>query len=91
MAEILKKFKNIILSYHEHDSLLENIIDEELTEEERKQAWEEYEEDKKPKPVYPPFRYGMNIGFHFSFIELLRPKNLFWNMYIETIESNLIQ
>lgn len=55
MAEILKKFKSIILSYHEHDSLLENIVDEELTEEERKQAWEEYENDKKPKPIYPSF------------------------------------
>lgn len=61
MAEMLKKFKNIIISYHEHDSLLENIVDEELTEEERLQAWEEYENDKKPKPpppVYQQFRSG---------------------------------
>lgn len=51
MAELLKAYKKYITSYHEHDSLLENIVDEELTEEERKQAWEEYELDKKPKPL----------------------------------------
>ena len=30
------------MGYHEHDSLLEHIFDEELSEEERKQAWENY-------------------------------------------------
>ncbi len=54
MAEMLKQYKNIILSYHEHDSLLENIVDEELTEEERRMAWDEYENDKKPKPFLRP-------------------------------------
>ena len=31
-----------IVGYHEHDSLLQHIFDEELTEEDRKQAWEQY-------------------------------------------------
>ena len=35
------------MSYHEHDSLLENKIDEGLTEEERKAAWEEYNMEKQ--------------------------------------------
>lgn len=47
MAEILKEHKNVIVGYHEHDSLLENQKEEELTEEERKQAWEDYENEKK--------------------------------------------
>lgn len=46
-AEILKQFSDWIEKYHEHDSLLENVVEEELNEEERKLAWEDYENDKK--------------------------------------------
>lgn len=31
-----------IINYHEHDSLLEHVFSEELSEEDRKAAWEEY-------------------------------------------------
>ncbi|KAK6172939.1 hypothetical protein SNE40_016493 [Patella caerulea] len=51
LAELLKNQKEWIVSYHEHDSLLENKVDETLTEEERKSAWEEYEVDKDRQPV----------------------------------------
>lgn len=50
MAELLKQYRDIIISYHEHDSLLENIEEEELTEEERKAAWKDYE-DEKNRPL----------------------------------------
>ena len=33
-----------IVDYHEHDSLLEHVFDEELSEEERKAAWENYKQ-----------------------------------------------
>lgn len=46
-AEILKKHAELIVKYHEHDSLLENKEEEELNEEERKEAWEDYENEKK--------------------------------------------
>ena len=36
-----------IVGYHTHDSLLEHIFDEELTEEEQKQAWESYNAQKE--------------------------------------------
>lgn len=47
LAELLVKFKDWIVQYHEHDSLLENKLGEELTEDERKAAWDEYEKEKK--------------------------------------------
>ena len=36
-----------VVNYHKHDSLLEHIFDEELSEEERKLAWENYNASKK--------------------------------------------
>ncbi|XP_015180488.1 PREDICTED: transcriptional regulator ATRX-like isoform X2 [Polistes dominula] len=47
LAEIFSNYKELVENYHEHDSLLENKADEELDEEERKQAWLEYEEEKR--------------------------------------------
>nr|CAB3224710.1 transcriptional regulator ATRX [Phallusia mammillata] len=49
LAEVLvgEGTKHLIASYHQHDSLLDHQETEELTEEERRAAWEEYENEKK--------------------------------------------
>ena len=47
LAELLEKHKTVIWSVSNHDSLLENQVDQNLTEEERKSAWEEYDQEKK--------------------------------------------
>ena len=47
LAELIKKHEKLIWKFHDHDSLLENQVDENLTEEERKAAWEEFENEKK--------------------------------------------
>lgn len=47
LAELLQICKEKIVTYHEHDSLLDHKEEEELTEEERKAAWDEYEAEKK--------------------------------------------
>ncbi|XP_064481537.1 transcriptional regulator ATRX homolog isoform X2 [Ornithodoros turicata] len=47
LAELLIRGKEWIVSYHEHDSLLQNITEEDLTEEERKTAWEEYNAERE--------------------------------------------
>lgn len=47
LAELLIKYKHLIVTYHEHDSLLENRPEEDLTEEERQSAWQEYEMEKE--------------------------------------------
>ena len=45
LCSILDKLEpQYISGYHEHDSLLEHIYDEELSEEEKKAAWEEYKQ-----------------------------------------------
>lgn len=46
-AELLQICKEQIVTYHEHDSLLDHKEEEALTEEERKAAWDEYEAEKK--------------------------------------------
>ncbi len=48
LCRILEKIQpSWVTSYHEHDSLLEHIDDEELSEEERKQAWTNYNQQMK--------------------------------------------
>ena len=47
LAELMTNHKEWIVTFHEHDSLLENIVEQELSEEEKKAAWEDYEEEKK--------------------------------------------
>ena len=43
LCRILSKLQPTwVTSYHEHDSLLEHVDEEELSEEERKVAWDRY-------------------------------------------------
>ncbi|XP_015111784.1 transcriptional regulator ATRX [Diachasma alloeum] len=63
LAEIFSKHRDIVVNFHEHDSLLENKADEGLDEEERKQAWLEYEQEKAGRPPVNPM---MNMGFNYQ-------------------------
>uniref|UniRef100_A0A182VUM9 Transcriptional regulator ATRX n=1 Tax=Anopheles minimus TaxID=112268 RepID=A0A182VUM9_9DIPT len=45
LASLLRTFANKILKYHEHDSLLENKPEQDLSEEEKKEAWAAYERE----------------------------------------------
>lgn len=47
LENIIKKHGKWIVSYHEQDSLLENRPEEDLSEEERKAAWAEFNWLKK--------------------------------------------
>jgi transcriptional regulator ATRX len=47
LADLLKSCDKWISKYHQHDSLLENRLDEGLNEEERRNAWHEYEQEKQ--------------------------------------------
>jgi hypothetical protein len=47
LAELMIQRKEWIVTFHEHDSLLENKEDEELNEDERKAAWDDFENEKR--------------------------------------------
>ncbi|KAJ3587469.1 hypothetical protein NHX12_011066 [Muraenolepis orangiensis] len=64
LAELLHSYKDHLVCYHEHDSLLDHKEEEALSEEDRKAAWTEYEAEKKGlsmKTNYPP-GYQMDMG-----------------------------
>ncbi|KAL5280982.1 ATRX.2 family protein [Megaselia abdita] len=46
LKELLSANPKKIFKYHEHDSLLENKVEEELTEEERLEAWAEFRREQ---------------------------------------------
>ncbi|CAL8355496.1 unnamed protein product [Merluccius merluccius] len=67
LAELLHSFKDHLVCYHEHDSLLDHKEEEALSEEDRKAAWAEYEAEKKGLSMrtnYPP-GYQMDMGANY--------------------------
>ena len=75
LKEIVLSCDRWLFKFHEHDSLLENIVSENLTDEERKAAWAEYEAEKNGRTQ---FMTGFNpedisnvIFVNFSSKELL--------------------
>ncbi|XP_016143811.1 ATRX chromatin remodeler, like [Sinocyclocheilus grahami] len=46
LAQLLQSCGQLIVSYHEHNSLLDHREEEELSEEERRAAWDEYRAEK---------------------------------------------
>lgn len=47
LAQLLQTCKDQIVSFHEHESLLDHKQEEELSEAERKDAWDEYKAEVK--------------------------------------------
>lgn len=57
LKAMLLDLKQWIVSYHEHDSLLENKVSEGLSKEEREAAWAEYQQEKE-RANQPVRRYA---------------------------------
>lgn len=45
LASLLHNFSDLVYKYHEHDSLLEKNSEQDLSEEEKADAWAAYEND----------------------------------------------
>lgn len=76
LKSLLVDCKKWIYKYHEHDSLLENKVNESLSEAERKAAWEEYELERTRGPNWMAsqrYNESFNVRFYsvsisFSFL-----------------------
>ena len=70
LKAMLLDLKRWIFSYHEHDSLLENIVSEGLSEEERKMAWAEYQAEKErvnqPQRTYASYEEYLQMNPHLN-------------------------
>lgn len=59
LAVLLQTCKDQIVSYHEHQSLLDHKQEEELSAAEREAAWAEYQaEVRRSSPVISTFLFG---------------------------------
>ena len=65
LAQLLQICKDQIVSFHEHESLLDHKQEEELSEAERKDAWAEYEAEVKSCTV-------QNTNYH-------EQGSIYWN------------
>jgi hypothetical protein len=61
LKSLLTECKKWIVRYHEHDSLLENLLNEGLSDEELKAAWAEYEAEKAPQRPIPNVAVNTNV------------------------------
>ncbi|XP_065088172.1 transcriptional regulator ATRX-like [Ochlerotatus camptorhynchus] len=55
LASLLRNHPDCAFKYHEHDSLLENKPEQDLSEEDKREAWAAYEREiqNNEKPTYP--------------------------------------
>ncbi|KAL5279658.1 ATRX.2 family protein [Megaselia abdita] len=47
LAYLIRNQSNLVYKYHEHDSLLENKVEQELSEQDKEDAWAAYEHDMR--------------------------------------------
>ncbi|XP_053957323.1 transcriptional regulator ATRX-like isoform X1 [Anastrepha ludens] len=47
LASLILNYPQLVYKYHEHDSLLENKVEQELSEQEKQDAWAAYERDQQ--------------------------------------------
>lgn len=81
LAQLLMQFPRLIYKYHEHDSLLENKGEEELSEQEKNDAWALYEADVKRKNETNFGPYNNSFGMYPNYSGLGTYANSLFNNY----------
>lgn len=76
-ADLLQSHDKEIFKYHEHNSLLENKEDEGLNEEERKAAWEDFE-NEKTAPKFNLMQTMVRNGMYETLRLLVQQDNNSW-------------
>ncbi|KAJ6224252.1 hypothetical protein RDWZM_002797 [Blomia tropicalis] len=61
LCKVMAKFRKSIYSYHSHNSLLENLPGEKLSQAEELEAWKEFEESSS-RPSLPPQNLSMPMN-----------------------------
>ncbi|XP_014283274.1 transcriptional regulator ATRX homolog isoform X2 [Halyomorpha halys] len=89
MAELIQAVPDVILTYHQHDSLLENQEEEELNEEERRAAWLEFENEKNHVPP-PMTSYNMMPNMNMNYLNQYRTGLKFDTMQFAMEYNNLL-
>lgn len=77
LAQLLQTCREQIVSFHEHESLLDHKEDEELSEAERKAAWDEYEAEVGTSAAAPSTPGRSLEKLHQVAVELLISHRLF--------------
>ncbi|XP_026225817.1 transcriptional regulator ATRX-like isoform X1 [Anabas testudineus] len=100
LAQLLETCKDQIVSYHEHESLLDHKQEEELSEAERKAAWAEYEaESNTANTSASATQDALNMKTNEQLLELLNKSRanvseafqLLQKMRSHTIEEYILQ
>ncbi|KAJ8985899.1 hypothetical protein NQ317_010656 [Molorchus minor] len=93
LGELLQKYDQTIYKYHLHQSLLENKEAEGLNEEERKAAWEEFENEKVLRKNTNPHYMNMNAhAIAAALSSIVRKDNPTWSdVQIKGIIPALVQ
>lgn len=66
MTELILKHKDLVIDILEHDSLLQNNEAEELDENDRNAAWEDYQKEKDEMNKIPTINKSTEHLNHFS-------------------------
>ena len=89
LAELLMKHKEWIVTYHEHDSLLQNETETDLTEEERQAAWAEYENEKEGRST-SSFNNTYNLMDDFGeYLPLIKKNQGSLDLCMDFVEKHL--
>lgn len=81
LAHLLRNYPHMVYKYHDHDSLLENKNEQDLSEEEKAEAWKQYDDDVKRKNETNMGPYGNNIGMLPNYSNLGSYASSFYNNY----------